>query len=155
MMCVIELGLAALGVYVLAVPVVRFGERIIIRPNTIFAGILLLIQLPVAALSLVAVGAAEASKASSVGDHPPSPRTLPKKYGWLEPAIVGSASLLAGALLYAGLRRDLPAYVPPDSIHGVRDFVAEEQNRHDAEQDAAAEWRGSPDPSAFDRRFRH
>jgi hypothetical protein len=154
MMCLLELGLAALGVYILAVPAVRFSGRVIIRPNTIFAGVFLLIQFPVAALSMVAVGAAEASKAASIGDSPPSARSLQKKYDWLEPVIVGSCGLLAAALLYTGTRRDLPQYVPPDLVHGVRDYVAEEQNRHGAEQDAADEWRGAPDPSAMDDRFR-
>src|SRR5262245_57563468 len=113
MICLLQLGIAAFGLYVLFAQAVRVGGRVVGRPHTIFAGLILIIQLPISGLSVVAIGAAEAGNAAAMGDTAPTSRVLAKKYGWIDPAIAGAATFLAGALLLSGMRQDLPQYVPP------------------------------------------
>jgi hypothetical protein len=145
MVLILELLLAGLGAWVLAVRDVRLGGMIIHRPSTIYIGMILLLQLPVGVLASAAAGAAEGVKAVSTGGGAVDAKQLQKKYAWVDAACVGGAVALAVVIGLATMRQDLPLYVPPDEVAGVRDYVSELRSKRDAEEKDAGCWQGEAD----------
>lgn len=154
MVCFLQLALAALAAWVLWVPAVRVAGRVVGRPHTIFVGLILLGQLPLAFLAGAAAGAAEELRAVRDGELPPDPKKVQKKYAWIDSAVIGMAVAAAVACGLSGLKRDEPTYTPPEPIAGVRDLVSELERRKAAEEAEAEVWRGVPDPAEVEPRYR-
>src|SRR5262249_35953302 len=143
---IVELALAAAGVWVVRAQTFRVGGYVISRPHTIYVGIILILQFPIGALSGVAIGAAEGIKAQAAGSSPDLKR-IQKKYAYLDLAIAGGALALAFVVGASAMREDLPQYVPREAVAGIRDIAAEQEQREAAKKRAEDEWRGESVPT--------
>jgi hypothetical protein len=145
MFCLLSLSLVVVGVCVLAINPIRLGGYTLGRPHSIYIGLILILQLPAGFLAGAAVGAAEGVKAAERGSTPDLKR-LQRKYAWIDLAVCGGATVVAGAIGLAAMRREVQLYVPPEQIAGVRDYAAEVEAKRAAEEEEAAAWRGVPGP---------
>jgi|SRR5579883_358599 len=146
MIWLVQLLLAAAGVWAVLARGIHVGSRVVRRPHTVYAGLILVLQLPVGALCGFALGVAEGVKAYESGVVPERKR-VQKRAVYFDAAVTGGAVLLAAAVGAAGMRAERPAYVGGETIKGVRDVAAERERRRAAQERAAEEWRGERDPA--------
>jgi hypothetical protein len=145
MFCLLSISLIAVGICVLAINPFRLGGYTIGRPHTIYMGLILVLQLPAGVLAGGALGAAEVLKAGESG-HSPDIKRIQRKYAWVDLAVCGGATVLAGGIGLMAMRREVQLYLPPEQIAGVRDYAAEVEAKRAAEEEEAAAWRGVPGP---------
>ncbi|CAN5232277.1 hypothetical protein BH11PLA2_BH11PLA2_25830 [soil metagenome] len=122
---VLQIGLFIAGVWLLSRTVLRIGNSELRSPQTIFAGLVLALQLPIGFGVGFAIGGAERIIASREGlDAGVASAKFAKKYWWLDLAVPGVAIGVAGLMVLTGLRPIEYAPPPPDEPVGITDHRA-------------------------------
>jgi hypothetical protein len=123
--CGLQISLFILGAWLLTRTLVKLGPKELASPHTIFAGLILAIQLPICMGVGLAVGGAEGIKAARDGEAGSVAQDrVRKKYWWLDIAISGGALFAAGMVVGIGLRDPVFDVPPPDDPVGITDLRA-------------------------------
>lgn len=121
MMCLMQLGLLALGVTLMTRKQIRVGDQVARRPVPFFMGLALIMQMPAVVMIGFAVGVSEGIEAARDGKTAVDVQAIQAKWWWLDVAIPTVALAIAGVVLAYGLKdeRDLPPERPHDGFLGV------------------------------------
>jgi hypothetical protein len=121
--CALQIGLFILGAWLMSRTLVKLGSKELASPFTIFAGLILAIQLPISLGMGLAIGGAEGIKAARDGQESSVAQDrMRKKYWWLDLAVPGGALLTAGIVVGLGLRDPIFDVPPPDDPVGITDL---------------------------------
>jgi hypothetical protein len=121
----VQIGLFFLGIWLMRRVVITVGASEVRSPSTVFAGIVLAMQLPIAVGMGFAAGGAEGIKANREGIDPSiAAARMQKKYWWLDLAVPGTAVAIGGLILLSGLRQIQYVPPPPDEPVGITDHRA-------------------------------
>jgi hypothetical protein len=121
----LEIGLFVFGIWLLRKPCLTIGTYELRTPRTVFAGMILMVQLPMAVGMGVAIGGAEGIKARREGLEPSDVASKIKtKYKFTDLALVAAAATLAGLIAVTGLRPVTYEPPPPDEPVGITDHRA-------------------------------
>ncbi len=123
MMCVLEILVCMAGCWLMTRKFVRLGNGELRAPSTTFAGLILVLQLPIALGAGLAIGGAEGIKASRLGEDAGAAQArFAKNYWWLDLAVCGSAAALAGMVVLVGWKEIVYIPPPPDEAIGITDL---------------------------------
>ena len=104
MLCILQLGLAAFGVYLMRQPTLRVGKQIASPPFPFLMGLLLVSQLGICLLYGFKVGFEEAQKAAQQGRKDVDVVSIQSRHIWVDVCVPVAALTLCGVLLAIGLR---------------------------------------------------
>src|SRR5947209_11386107 len=114
----IQLVLMILGVGLALRKELRVGRRVARAPTPFFVGLILILQLPVAQMTSLLVGASAWREATLRGQDEVSAAeaaVVRDKSFWLNAAVPAGAALVAGVFLVLGLKDPAPRPRPADS----------------------------------------
>jgi hypothetical protein len=157
MMCGVQIMMFLLGSWLMGRTAVRVGASECRTPATVFAGIFLALQLPIAVGMGFAVGGAEGIKATREGIDPQvATSKVAKKYWWMDLAVPGVAAAIAGGIFLKGLKPVEYLPPPPDEPVGVTDHRATMREKQ-AENERITRDRRRPmrDDDEFERDVDH
>lgn len=147
MFALVQFGLAGVGLWWMCAKALPMGRAEIRRPHTFFMGVILFLQLPMAAGLGLAAGAAEGVKAARQGVDP-DPKAVQKKYAWMDVGVSAAAVALAAGVgvLSARPRFDGRNLMDDEETVGVRDFVRERRQQLEADRRNQLGWDTTDDP---------
>ncbi|QEL14622.1 hypothetical protein [Limnoglobus roseus] len=131
MVCLLgfQVVLAGVGLWWMFAKRLHYAGYEIRTPSNFYMGVMLFFQLPMCFFVGTSAGAAEAINALVSKQPQVDTKKIQKKWWWIDPALSGTAVVLAAGIAAVSVRREQVEVKPHEAPIGVRDYVFDQKQK--------------------------